>query len=35
MIELKSICRLHSLSVRGAKADLVAYVTMHFLQLYP
>ena len=35
VVELKSICRLHSLSVRGSKAELLARVTAHFSQLYP
>ena len=35
VVELKSICRLHSLSVRGTKPALLARVTAHFSQLYP
>ena len=35
VVELKSMCRLHSLSVRGTKAELLARVTAHFSQLYP
>ena len=35
VVGLKSICRLHSLSVRGTKAELLARVTAHFSQLYP
>ena len=35
VVELKSICRLHSLSVRGTKTALLARVTAHFSQLYP
>ena len=35
VVELKSICRMHSLSVRGTKPELLARVTAHFSQLYP
>ena len=35
VVQLKSICRLRSLSVRGTKPALLARVTAHFSQFYP
>ena len=35
VVELKTICGLHSLSVRGTSAELLDRVTAHLSQLCP